>query len=871
MPTDQKLREYFKKRDFSITPEPRGQEAPEGGRSFVIQKHAASHLHYDFRLELEGVLKSWSVPKGPCFDPTVKRLAMATEDHPVAYGSFEGIIPKGEYGGGTVMLWDQGTWEPIGNPHEGYHGGNLKFVLHGTKLSGKWALVRIRGRERSDNQRSWLLIKERDELARPEADYNVTEAEPLSVTTGRSLDEIASEQDRVWRSNRNGQPGGEEPGNKAAAGGKAAARGKIFMPKGARKAALPGFVSPQLATLVSEAPDGGEWLHEMKFDGFRILARKDGDKVQLLTRTGQDWTARFAVVKEAVARLPVKRALIDGEVAVVMPTGITSFQALQNQLNEGESGNPLVYFVFDLLHLDGHDLTELPLIERKTALSALLGRKNAAGTLRYADHVDSDGPGFFAQACKAGLEGIISKRRDRPYVTRRSPDWVKTKCVKRQEFVIGGFTEPSGARQGLGALLVGFYEGDELRYAGKVGTGYTQKSAQELRKRLDKLVRKTSSFSPAVTPLPKGVHWVKPELLAEVGFTEMTADGKLRHPSFQGLREDKAAEDVVKEAPLPTKKLAAAPKATQAKATHATTPRNKSRDKAANKDETVAGVKLTHPERVLFPDIEFAKRDLAAYYEAVAVRLLPQIEDRPLALVRCPEGLAAACFYMKHAMKGTASTLRRVTIKESTKTGEYLVADSLASVIGIVQMSVLEIHTWNSKTAHLEVPDRVVFDFDPGPKVAFPEVVKAARALRERLTGIGFPSFVKSTGGKGLHVVVPLEPDEEHAGWDACFEFSRLVSESMVADNPTRYTTAMPKEGREAKILIDYFRNHRGSTSVAAYSTRARPGAPVSAPLFWDELDDFSPDRPFTAKTMVERLAGLRKDLGLTTKRTRGG
>ncbi|HEY0711754.1 MAG TPA: DNA ligase D, partial [Polyangia bacterium] len=612
------------------------------------------------------------------FDPTVKRLAMATEDHPVAYGSFEGIIPKGEYGGGTVMLWDNGTWEPIGNPHQGYHGGNLKFVLHGKKLSGKWALVRIRGRERNDNQRSWLLIKERDEMARPEAEYNVTEAEALSVTTGRSLDEIASEQDRVWRSNRHGHPGGEEPGparNGKSAGSKAAvvsaktvktaakavarpvsaksgaAAGKVTVPAGARKAALPAFVSPQLATLVSEAPDGGDWLHEMKFDGFRILARKDGAKVQLLTRTGQDWTARFAAVAEAVAALPAKRALIDGEVAVILPTGITSFQALQNQMNDGGAGNPLVYFVFDLLHLEGHDLTALPLIERKSALAALLGRKAGVGTLRYADHVESDGPGFFAQACKAGLEGIISKRRDRPYVTRRSPDWVKTKCVKRQEFVIGGFTEPSGARQGLGALLVGFYEGDNLRYAGKVGTGYTQKSALDLRARLEKLANKTSPFSPAVKPVPKSVHWVKPKLLAEVGFTEMTADGKLRHPSFQGLREDKSAKDVVKEAPAATPKT----EPPTAKAAHKTTTKaaNKAPTTKKSKDESVAGVKLTNPDRVLYPDLGFTKRDLAAYYEAVADRLLPQINDRPLALVRCPEGLAAACFYMKHAMKGT--------------------------------------------------------------------------------------------------------------------------------------------------------------------------------------------------------------------------
>jgi bifunctional non-homologous end joining protein LigD len=857
------LVEYRKKRNFSLTPEPPPVEGKTGGNSFVVQKHAASHLHYDFRLEHDGVLKSWSVPKGPCFDPAVKRLAMMTEDHPVAYGDFEGIIPKGEYGGGTVMVWDQGTWSPVEDATAGFAKGSLKFELHGEKLRGRWALVRIRGKQGPrDQQRTWLLIKERDQLARPEADFDVTTAQPDSAASGRTLEQIAAAEDRVWHSNRTETKGnGKAKINvsnvsarvaKKPAATKAVAGKPVAPPPGAPKGKLPAFVSPQLATLVSEAPTGDDWLHEIKFDGFRILARRDGANVTLATRSGQDWTARFAPVEQALAALPGRQLLIDGEVAVLLADGTTSFQGLQNQGKGAADGQSLVYFVFDLLHLDGHDLRPLPLEARKAVLAQLVGL-GKHGVIRYADHVVGNGPAFFAQACKTHLEGIVSKRRDRPYITGRAPDWVKTKCIQRQEFVIGGFTLPNGGRKGIGALLVGYNEGGELRYAGKVGTGYTQKSALDLRARLDKLAQKTSPFAPPIKPAVKGAHWVKAALLAEVSFTEMTADGKLRHPSFQGLREDKPAKEVGREMPK-------SPAEIDDSAEPATKTKPKAKPptaRAAAADTLVSGVKLTHPDRVLYPAVNLTKRDLAAYYEAIADHILPAVRNRPLSLVRCPEGVNGASFYMKHPPKGASAELRTVAIRESNKTADYLVADSLAAIIALVQMSVLEIHTWNSSADGLENPDRVIFDLDPGPRVPWADVVAGARAIRARVEKLGFATFVKTTGGKGLHVVVPLVADST---WDSQFAFAHLIAETLVSEDPARYTTAMPKEGREAKILIDFFRNRRGATAVAAFSTRKHQQASVSLPVEWDEIEDFSPDRPFTVATVPARLAGQKRD-----------
>jgi bifunctional non-homologous end joining protein LigD len=819
------LREYHRKRNFKVTPEPHGSEKSAAGRSFVVQKHDASRLHYDFRLEDEGVLKSWAVPKGPSLDPAQKRLAMQVEDHPVDYGSFEGVIPEGEYGGGTVLLWDRGTWEPLDDPARGLREGKLKFRLNGEKLHGTWMLVRTKGRSARDAGRSWLLFKEHDTEARPLAEYDVEAARPESVTTGRDLPAIAADRDRTWHSDR-------DEGAKAEAVPLSPRLDPSTIP-GARRAALPKTIVPQLATLVDEPPPGDDWLHEMKLDGYRILARRDKDRVTLLSRNGHDWTAHFPAVARVVGALPVTRVLLDGEVAVVLPDGTTSFQALQNTM-AGETGGAIVYFVFDLLHLDGYDLAASTLAARKQALQSLVPPASAGGTLRYNAHVVGAGQAFFDEACRHRLEGIVSKRRDAPYAPGRGRTWLKVKCLREQEFVIGGFTEPDGGRPGVGALLLGVYDGERLVDVGRVGTGFTEATLRDLRRRLDAIAQKGSPFAHKVTGRAMGrVHWVRPELVAQVAFSEWTSDGKLRHPSFQGLREDKKAEDVVREAPASMRGA---------------------RDDAPMETQ---GVRLTHPERVLYPDTGATKRDLVAYYEAIADTVLPHLRDRPTALVRCPEGLAAACFYQKHTGYWAPEVLRRVKIREQKKTGEYLIAETRAALVGLVQMDILEIHTWGSTMAHLEQPDRIVFDLDPDPSVEWSRVVEAARAIRARLRALSLESWVKTTGGKGLHVVMPIV---SAASWDECTRFAAAVAASLVREAPDRYVDQMAKAKRKGKIFVDYLRNVRGATAVAAYSTRAKPGAPVSVPLAWDELDARTRPDSYTITTVPPRLARLREE-----------
>ena len=559
------LREYRRKRDFKATPEPAGTRSRParggtGTRAYVIQKHAASRLHYDFRLELDGTLKSWAVPKGPSLDPGDKRLAMQVEDHPLEYGDFEGTIPKGEYGGGTVIVWDRGTWEPIGDPRKGYREGNLKFTLKGEKLRGAWVLVRIRGRRQGDEGRSWLLIKERDDEARSGPVARIVDREPKSAATGRALDEVTAAKDRVWHSSRNDRESAPAATRKPRAA-RAAPRGLPEVP-GARASSLPRFVPPELATLVDRAPSGEGWLHEMKYDGYRIMARIDHGRVTLLSRNGRDWTDKFPAVIKAAGGLPVERAMLDGEVAVLLPNGTTSFQALQNVLS-GAHSDRLVYMVFDLLHLNGRDLTAARLEDRKSALAAVLkSASETAGPLRYSDHVVGHGPDFFAQACRLGLEGIISKRRDAPYRGTRSRAWLKIKCVKRQEIVIGGYTHPEGSRVGLGALLGGVHENGRLVYVGKIGTGFSDKTLRDLKTRLASLEQERCPF----TTRPVGVgrpHWVKPRLVAEVAFSEWTDDGRMRHPAFLGLRTDKPATSVVRELPAPVEAMERTPRSTK--------------------------------------------------------------------------------------------------------------------------------------------------------------------------------------------------------------------------------------------------------------------------------------------------------------------
>ena len=616
--------------------------------------------------------------------------------------------------------------------------------------------------------------------------------------------------------------------------------------RGARRDWQAQTYAPQLPTLVKSPPTGPQWVHEIKYDGYRIGALIHRGNVSLITRNGNDWTGTFPEIAAATKQLPLQEGIIDGEAAVLLDTGTTSFQALQGVLKQHERGR-LVYIIFDLFHFDGRDLTKLPLEERKGILRRLTGEATSAdAVIRYSHHFEGNGGEVLREVCRMGLEGIVSKRRDLCYEPGRSRNWLKTKCIKRQEFVIGGFTEPEGSRKGIGALLVGVNIGGDLRFAGKVGTGFSADTLTELRRRLNRLEQKECGFSPRPAGwLGRNSHWVRPELVAEVAFTEWTEDGKIRHPSFQGLREDKRISEVVREDPVPIPKenLASTIKQTPAQ-----------RGKIVAE---VAGVRITHPTRVLYNELGLSKLDLARYYESIGDHILPHLKGRPLTLVRCPEGLADECFYMKHSKVWAPRPLRRVNIPEKNKIGEYLVVESLPALIGLVQMDVLEIHTWNSTVDHLEQPDRVVFDIDPGPAIKWPQIVETAVLIKSTLHRIGLESFVKTTGGVGLHVVVPLEPELD---WTDCFTFAKGFAEAIVRINPELYTIALPKLGRERKILIDYLRNNRTNTSVAAYSTRASPKAPVSVPLRWDELSAEIKSDHYTVNNLSGRLRQLNSD-----------
>jgi bifunctional non-homologous end joining protein LigD len=827
------LKTYYEKRDFKRTPEPRGQEHRQSGFSFVVQKHAATRLHYDFRLELEGVLKSWAVPKGPSFDPKEKRLAVHVEDHPVEYGSFEGIIPKDEYGGGTVMIWDRGDWVPLDpDPGAAYRKGIMKFRLEGEKLHGAWTLIRMKPKAGEEgNKENWLLIKERDQYVRPVSEYDVTEKLPDSIVTGRSLKQIAEDRDDVWHSEVPMGDGRELEGL-----------------TGARKGKLPGFVAPQLATLVEKVPSG-RYLHEIKLDGYRELCRIDHREIRFLSRNGKDWTERFASLVADVRLLPVRQALLDGEVVALLPDGRTSFQALQNLISEGSKAR-LVYYVFDVLYLEGSDLRGSPLVERKRVLARLLSRLPADSALRFADHFEGDGEQFYREACKHSLEGIISKRAECSYRSGRTRDWLKVKCSRRQEFVIGGYTEPSGGRKGLGALLLGLTEPEgSLVFAGRVGTGFTERSLKDLHARLKPLEVNAAPFrNPPRGAAAKGVHWVKPELVAEVAFAEWTKDGQLRHPSFQGLRQDKAPEEVVIERPDEAREAVANEK-------EGGSPAKGGRAMTAQ----VAGIRMTNPERLQYPEAGISKRDLAEYYEQVADWILPHVKNRPLTLIRCPDGWNGDCFFQKHIdRKHSHPSVKPVPIiEESGKKKNYLTVDSLAGLIFQVQMGVLEFHPWGARVDDLERPDRMIFDLDPDPEVDWGGVVEAAKLIRELLSLLKLESYAKTTGGKGLHVVVPLQ---RRNTWEDVKSFSRAVVERLVELQPEKYTGKVAKAARKQKIYLDYLRNSKGANAIASYSTRAKAGAPVAVPIRWEELETGIRSDNLNLTDVPKRLKQLRED-----------
>jgi bifunctional non-homologous end joining protein LigD len=871
------LEEYNRKRDFRRTPEPAGQVRAKPAAaplSFVVQKHAARRLHYDFRLELDGVLKSWAIPKGPSLDPGEKRLAVHVEDHPLDYGGFEGVIPKGQYGGGTVLLWDRGTWTPEDpDPAEAYHKGSLKFRLDGEKLHGHWALVRMGGRAAGERHENWLLIKERDDVAVPHSGNALVEDNPLSVATGRSMEAIATARDRVWDSQKGEVAGDPQPEAKPAT------KPTATRPPGARKRAMPGDIPPQLATLADKPPDGSEWLHEIKYDGYRLLARIEKGKARLMTRNGLDWTAKFPALALRMAALPVETALVDGELVALAVDGTTSFADLQDRIATGRTDD-LVFFAFDLLYRDGYDLTGAVLEDRKAALAEIVPH-DSAGMVRYSDHQVGRGLDFYRQACKYDLEGTIAKRRDKPYRPGRSTDWLKIKCLNRDEFVIVGFTDPERSRQGFGALLLGYYDpAGKLRYAGRVGTGFDTARLIELRSRFDAIERATAPVSLPKDVSKKGVHWTAPRLVAEIQYSRVTTDGILRHASFQGLREDKNPEKVVYDpdklgkAPHPPAADAAGPPSPPAKLPgreRVTKPLSRTAGEGARarsaragegkpaRDGSIdfAGVRLTNPSRILYPGQGITKLALAKFYAAIADWALPQIAHRPLTLVRCPEGYGKECFYQKHLGSGVPDVISRVEIPEKSGSETYPVIDNLAGLIAMVQMSVLEIHLWGSTVTKLETPDRIVFDLDPDVGLPWERVTEAAIEMREALLGIGLRSFPKTTGGKGLHVVVPVTPKLD---WDAVKEFAKWVAERFVKAYPDRYTSNMTKRARTGRVFIDYLRNGRGATAIAPYSARAREGATVATPLFWEEVEKGVKPDAFTVATVPARLAKLKSD-----------
>ncbi|MBS0170706.1 MAG: DNA ligase D [Nitrospira sp.] len=835
------LRSYWRKRNFTKTPEPRGR--PGSGQNeglYVIQQHAASRLHYDFRLELDGTLKSWAVPKGPSLDPAQKRLAVHVEDHPLDYAQFEGIIPAGQYGGGTVLLWDRGRWTPLGDPRAGLRRGHLKFSLQGDKLSGAWALVRMGGKEEAGKE-NWLLIKERDTFARKGVQAEITRRMTSSVASGRALKDIASGDHDVWQSGRSSRTSARAAAPRNAL--------TIALPQEARKSRQESRMTPQLATLVDRAPEGDEWVHELKFDGYRILTRLSGGHATLWTRNGHDWTAKLRSFAEALAALPADTAWLDGEVVALLPDGRISFQALQNAFESGQAAN-LVYYVFDLLYLNGSDLRPATLLERKRCLSELLKGQDGKGLIRYSDHITGKGEDVVAEACRRGMEGVMAKRADASYVEGRSRSWVKIKCSKRQEFVIGGFTEPGGSRSGFGALLLGLYDDQgRLHYAGRTGTGFTSRSLQELHRRLHAIERRTAAFESVPKTADRAkIHWVEPTLVAEVAFAEWTKDGQLRQASFQGLRDDKQASTVKRESATgrPVKKPASG------------SARKRTRSAASTTEPVVIqGVTLSHPQRILYPEQQLSKEALARYYESVGDWILPHLHGRPLSLVRCPEGYQRECFYQKHATDHIPDVIERVEISTKDSSAVYMIADSLPALIGLVQLGVLELHTWGATRDRLDRPDRFVLDLDPAPEVPWPMVVEAALLLKTLLEELELQSFVKTTGGKGLHVVVPIRRTE---GWESIKAFTKAIAEHMVRMMPERFVATMSKQKRKGKIFIDYLRNAEGATVVAAYSTRARRGAPVSVPLAWNEVSPKLRSDQFTVETLPQRLERLAKD-----------
>ena len=807
------LERYVAKRDFKVTSEPKGTRAKRRRQlSFVIQKHAATRLHYDFRLELDGVLLSWAVPKGPSFDPADKRMAVHVEDHPVSYGSFEGTIPKGQYGAGSVIVWDRGTWEPVGDPREGMAQGKLVFELHGEKLAGLWELVRIR--KPGDRQDPWILFKKKDGWARPRADYDVISALPDSVMAAP----LGPLEQREPRTDGGAHPKRAEPGTPDLAN--------------AVEAALPATLAPQLATLAKAVPANGAWVYEVKFDGYRLMTRIEKGRARLITRGGHDWTSKLASLATEVEALGLDSAWLDGEIVVLAADGTPDFNALQNAFDAARTDS-IVYFLFDLPFLEGRDLRRVPLSSRRAVLAQLLDA-HPAQRVRYSAEFVGEAASLLRAACEIRLEGLIAKQADAPYESKRSEAWLKLKCSERQEFVIGGFTERSNAPAEVGALLLGVHDHGRLRYVGNVGTGWDAKTGRALKARLAKLEVDASPFEAGDLKPGRwsrreagGEHWVEPRLVAEVSFGEWTPDGKIRHAKFEGLRSDKPARAVTREA------AAAAP--ARASAT---------------------SIKVSNPERVIDASTGLKKIDLVRYYESVADRILPHLKGRPVSLVRGPQGIGGQLFFQKHPETRVAG-MTELDPALWPEHAALMQVDSLEALVSAAQMNVIEFHTWNATSKKIGQPDRMVFDLDPGEGTPWPRVREAALLTRTLLDELGLEGFLKTSGGKGLHVVVPLTP---RADWDTVKGFSQAVVQHLAQTIPDRFVAKSGPANRVGKLFVDYLRNSHGATTATAFSARARPGLGVSMPIAWEQLSDLKSGAQWTVQTAREHLSFEKSD-----------
>ncbi len=820
------LKPYRAKRDFSITPEPaglKGGRKAETGLSFVVQKHWASRLHYDFRLELDGTMKSWAVPKGPSFDPHDKRMAVHVEDHPISYNRFEGEIPRGQYGAGKVIIWDKGIWLPLDEPRKGYHSGKLKFELRGHKLKGNWTLVRMRSDEEK-KQEPWLLIKEKDEYVRSASEYSVVDELPESVA---GLEPPQAD-----------EPAGSATSPAASGGSKAAAPRKSALPGQAIAADLPHTLRPELATLVDSPPeDADEWIYEIKFDGYRILTRIEGDKVQFFTRSGLDWSHKLPELVKAICRIKLKPGWLDGEITVLDEKGTPDFQALQNAFDSSRTG-VIVYYLFDLPFYDGHDLRKVPLIERRKLLQAIL-KAPLPDEIRLSDNFDVPPGDILASACKLGLEGIIGKRRNAPYVSQRSPDWIKLKCTQRQEFVIGGYTDPKGSRAGIGSLLLGVYDMEgrdkkekKLRYAGNVGTGFSDRTLRDLKARLDSISARESPFANSASEIGRKAHWVEPKLVAEVSFGNWTRGGHIRHSVFRGLRTDKKADAIIREKPV---HLAAA----------------KPADSASVGSRIPGSLKITNPDRVIDPSSGFTKIDLIRYYALVAPLMLLHLKGRPVSLVRAPEGISGQLFFQKHWEKETMAGVEQLDPSLDRDHEPLLEVVTAEGLLSATQMNVIEFHTWNATKDRIDRPDRMTFDLDPGEGVQWSLIQESAQLVHVFLKELGLTSFLKTSGGKGLHIVVPIRRLRD---WETVKGFSQAIVQHLAATIPKRFSAKSGPRNRVGKIFIDYLRNGFGATTVAAWSVRARSGLGVSVPLRWDELELLAASDRWSASNIHERL-----------------